>query len=204
MRAKSKITTVLGIVVLATMFVSVASAECGPQQGAKFQKQSWDGVSNPASLLQVNFPFFNEPIVGMWHVVFTAEGNKGSMAPPDGAIIDNAVAVWHNDGTEIMNSGRPAQDGNFCLGVWEPTGHYRYKLNHFALGNDTTNAPSGIGNPAGPTHIQETVTLGLDGDHFTGTFILDATSPTGSIEAHIIGSIKATRITVNTPLSSFF
>ena len=205
MRVKNKIAAVaFGIVMLAAMFVSAASAECGPMNGAKFQKQSWDGMSSPASLLQVNFPFFNEPIVGMWHVIFTAKGNTGAMAPPDGAPIDNAIVVWHSDGTEIMNSGRPAQDGNFCLGVWEPTGRFRYKVNHFALGNDTTNAPSGIGNPAGPTHIQESVALGLDGNHYSGTFILDATDTSGNVVAHILGVIKATRITVNTPVSSFF
>ncbi len=31
--------------------------------------------------------------------------------------VDNAFVQWHSDGTEIMNSRRPAQDGNFCLGV---------------------------------------------------------------------------------------
>jgi hypothetical protein len=54
-------------------------------------------------------------IVGMWHVTFTAKGN--SEGPPDNTPIDNAVVVWHSDRTEIMNSGRPAQDGDFCLGV---------------------------------------------------------------------------------------
>lgn len=30
-----------------------------------------------------------------------------------------------------MNSLRPPQDGNFCLGVWEQTGRSKYYLNHF-------------------------------------------------------------------------
>ena len=146
---------------------------------------------------------FEDPIVGMWKVLFIAKGN-GSGGPPDEAVIDSAIVQWHADGTEIMNSGRPAQDGNFCLGVWEKTGINKYKLNHFALGNDPANAPSGIGNPAGPTHIQEAVTLSRDGNQYSGSFILDATDPSGNSEAHIIGVIKATRITVNTPLSVFF
>ncbi|MGA7927610.1 MAG: hypothetical protein WCA20_16670 [Candidatus Sulfotelmatobacter sp.] len=29
-----------------------------------------------------------------------------------------------------MNSARPAQDGNFCLGVWTRTGKLKYYLNH--------------------------------------------------------------------------
>ena len=138
----------------------------------------------------------------MWRVQFIAEGNTGSMAPPDGVVIDNAIVVWHADGTEIMNSGRPAQDGNFCLGVWERKGFFRYKVNHFALGNDTSNAPSGIGNPGGPTRIQESVTLSPDGNHYTGSFTLDATNPDGSSAAHIVGVIKGTRINVNTTIQS--
>lgn len=199
MRAKSKIAAVaFGILMLATMFVSAASAECGPLNGPKFQKQSWDGASSPASFLQVNNPL--EPIVGMWHVQFIAEGNKGSMAPPDNTVIDSALVVWHADGTEIMNSGRPAQDGNFCMGVWERTGFFRYRLNHFALGNDTANSPSGIGNPAGPTRFQESVLVSPDGNHYTGNFTLDAANPDGSPAAHIVGVVKATRITLNTTI----
>lgn len=197
MRIKNKLASVaVGIVVLATMFVATASAECGPQ----FKKQSWDGASNPASLLQVNEQF--EPVVGMWHVLFIAEGNTGSMAPPDGAVIDNAVVVWHADGTEIMNSGRPAQDGNFCLGVWQRTGFFQYSVNHFALGNDTTNAPTGIGNPAGPTRIVENIVLSRDCRHYTGKFTLDATDTNGVVTAHIVGMIKATRLTINSTIQN--
>lgn len=198
MKAKRKFATILGIVALATMFVSTANAACGSQ--GKLKPQSWNGASSSASILPVNN--FFEPIVGMWQVQFIAEGNKGSMAPPDGAVIDNAVVVWHADGTEIMNSGRPAQDGNFCLGVWERTGIFRYKLNHFALGNDTENAPTGVGNPAGPTRIQESVILSPDGNHYTGSFTLDATNPDGSSAAHIVGVLKATRINLNTTIQN--
>jgi len=84
-------------------------------------------------------------IVGMWHVTFTADTMNGS---PFSAVLDNAVVVWHSDGTEIMNSSRPAQDGNFCMGVGTRTGKSKYLLNHIAWqGNDPENAPSGIGNP---------------------------------------------------------
>ena len=198
MKAKRKFATILGIVALATMFVTTANAACGSQ--GQLKPQSWNGASSTASLLQVN-DFF-EPIVGMWQVQFIAEGNKGSMAPPDGAVIDSAVVVWHADGTEIMNSGRPAQDGNFCLGIWQRTGFFTYKVNHFALGNDTENAPTGVGNPAGPTRIQESVTLSRDGNSYTGSFTLDASNPDGSPAAHIVGVLKATRINLNTTIQN--
>jgi len=110
--------------------------------------------------------------------------------------MDNAIVVWHSDKTEIMNSGRPPQDGDFCMDVWKRTGKSRYKLNHFAWGgNDTTNTPSGIGNPTGPTRIVEEVTLSPDGNHYVGTFTLDATDTSGTPMAHIIGVITATRVT---------
>jgi hypothetical protein len=68
-------------------------------------------------------------IVGMWHVIFTAKTSNGKDIPE--TVVDNALAVWHSDKTEIMNSVRPPQDGNFCLGVWEQTGRNAYYLNHF-------------------------------------------------------------------------
>jgi hypothetical protein len=53
--------------------------------------------------------------VGFWKVTFTAEGN--TEGPPDDTPIDSGYVQWHSDGTEIMNSGRPPQNGNICLGV---------------------------------------------------------------------------------------
>lgn len=184
----------LGVAILAALLVSNADAQCGTSK-AHLKRQSWDGVSNPASLLRVDQTL--DPIVGMWHVTFTAEGNEAG--PPNGTPIDNSIVVWHNDGTEIMNSIRPAQDGNFCLGVWGKTGSYTYKLNHMPWGgNDTTNAPSGIGDPQGGAQILEEITLSADGNHYTGKFTLDAYDPSGNLTAHIIGVINATRVTVNT------
>jgi hypothetical protein len=138
------------------------------------------------------------PIVGMWHVTFTAQGN-GTAGPPDKTPIDNAMVVWHSDHTEIMNSGRPPQDGDFCMGVWEEVGKCKYKLNHFAwAGYDTTNAPEGIGKPAGPTHIVEEVTVSADGKSYTGSFTLDAYDTSFNLTTHIIGVIQGTRITTST------
>jgi len=198
--------TAMGIILIGTMLTATANAACGNGQSAgALKRQSWnDSNRYPSGSLILAHDGSGDPIVGMWKVAFIAKGNTGPEAPPDGAVIDAAIVQWHSDGTEIMNSGRPAQDGNFCLGVWEKVGYNKYKLNHFALGNDPDNAPSGIGNPAGPTHIQEGVTLSRDGNQYSGWFILDATDPSGNAGPHIIGVIKATRITVNTPLSVFF
>ncbi len=176
-----------------------ANAQCASRAGAVLHHQSWQGSGTQfGSFLLASDRYEEDPIVGTWHVKFTAEGNTGSEAPPDGTPIDNAIVQWHNDKTEIMNSGRPAQDGNFCLGVWKKTGKFSYRLNHFALGNDTENAPSGIGNPAGPTRILEDVVLDPDGNSYTGSFTLNAYSAANVRVAHIVGVISATRITVST------
>ncbi len=133
-------------------------------------------------------------------MIFTAEGN-GKDGPPDKTPIDNAIAIWHSDKTEIMNSGRPAQDGDFCLGVWESLGGCKYKLSHFAWGgNDTTNAPEGVGKPLAASHIVEELTLSEDGKSFSGTFTLDAYDTSFNSAAHIVGVIKGTRVTVSTTI----
>lgn len=190
-------TIAFGIVLTCAIVSTTAHAACGDfKTGTKLHRQSWDfGSTSPASLLlTADDP---DPIAGMWHVTFTARGNESG--PPDGTPIDNAMAVWHSDGTEIMNSDRPAQDGNFCLGVWQKTGRQTYKLNHMPwAGNDTTNAPSGIGNPQGAVQLMEEITLSSDGKHYAGTFTLDAYDPSGNPVAHIVGVIAATRVTVNT------
>jgi hypothetical protein len=189
----------IGVALLVTIFSPCASAACGDanQFAAKLHRQSWQGAASlqPGSLLRVADD--SDAIVGMWHVTFTAQGNQNG--PPDGTPIDNALATWHSDGTELMNSARPPQDGDFCMGVWKRTGRFTYKLNHLAwFANDTANAPGGIGNPTGPTRIFQQITLSADRNHYSGTFTLDAYDTSGTQVVHIVGVIAATRITVNT------
>jgi hypothetical protein len=185
--------------VSACLLTATASAACGDANkfGGSLHRQSWRGSEplQPGTLLTIADD--SDLIVGMWHVTFTAQGNE--VGPPDGAPIDNSLVTWHSDGTELMNSGRPPQDGDFCMGVWKKTGKNTYKLNHFAWGgNDTTNAPGGIGNPQGPARFFEEITLSPDGKHYTGHFTLDAYDTNGTQVAHIVGVVAATRITINT------
>jgi hypothetical protein len=205
-----KFATALGLVLIGTILTATASAECGSyvpgrNAGPVVTPQSWSGSEfSSASLLMVSERESNDSIVGMWKFTFTAQGNTGPGAPPDGVPLDIGFTQWHSDGTEIINSGRPPQDGSFCLGVWEKTGKSRYRFNHFAIGYDTANAPSGIGNPTGPTHIVGDVMVSRDGKHYAGTFTLDAYDTSNILIAHLVGIITATRITVHTPASSIF
>src|ERR1700733_15552061 len=106
----------LSILLMAAGLSALAAAQCAIPV-AKYHKQAWR-IGDPAlSLIQTADAV--EPIVGMWHVTFTAKGNADG--PPDGTVIDNALLILHSDGTEVMNSARPPQDGNICIGVWEKT-----------------------------------------------------------------------------------
>lgn len=132
----------VGGLALTLTAVPNALAKCG-QPDKMGHPASWDVPSGPAQLTTVGEEV--DPIVGMWHVIFTAQGN-GKDGPPNKTPIDNAMAIWHSDKTEIMNSGRPAQDGDFCLGVWEALGGCKYKLSHFAWGATTPPThPKGLG-----------------------------------------------------------
>jgi hypothetical protein len=209
-----RFTVTLGLVLVGTILTAKASAEClsylpGHKAGAVVSPQSWTGAefSSASLVLASDHDSEDDSIVGFWKVTFTAEGN-GKEGPPDDTLIDSAYVQWHSDRTEIMNSGRPPQNGNFCMGVWKKTGSSKYKLNHFATGNVIDpNDPTAIGPPSGPTHLVEDIMVSRDGKHYAGTFTLDAydTPSNGNKRlAHIIGVITATRITVHTPVSSVF
>jgi len=129
-------------------------------------------------------------IVGLWKFTFIAEGNSGI---PDGTLIDQGIAAWHSDGTEIMNSGlRPPITGNFCMGVWKQVGTSGYKLNHFGLSWDPTGTTF-----VGPANIREKVAISSDGNSYAGTFSIDQYDTSGNLLAHVIGNVGAKRLTAD-------
>lgn len=186
---------------VAAALAPVSEAQCGAKLPS-IKPMSGQVESAGAHLLRTGAKNDAAPtasIVGMWHVVFTATTSNGAVIPK--TVIDSALQVWHNDGTEMMNSGRPPQDGNFCMGVYEPTGELTYKLNHFAWGaNDYVpgTAEGVVGPPIGGVHYQETIVLGPGGKHYTGSFTLDEYDTAGRVVQSFTGTLKATRITVNT------
>lgn len=188
--------------VLSLTIAPGALAQCG-LSGKLVKPSSWQpqigGVHLMKAALVDDGDEDSPSIVGMWHVKFTAHSINGEAIPDPGAVIDNSVVVLHADGTEIMNSSRPAQDGNFCLGVWKRTGKLSYFLNHIPWqGNDPSGGPSGIGNPAGGAQILEQITLSPDGNHYSGTFTETAYDLAGNIEVTFTGTLSATRITAAT------
>lgn len=201
-------TTGIGVLSLVFSMAPVALAQCG-LPGKPIKPSTWRpqyGTASPrlANAALDNFDEHQPPIVGMWHVVFTAQTQNGDALPAGGAVIDNAVVVWHADETEVMNSARSAQDGNFCLGVWKQTGDRTYLLNHIAwAGNvyDPTAPPDTIGAPQAGVQIIEKITLSEDRDSYTGTFTLHAYDTSGKVYTRFTGVISAKRITPNTPFS---
>jgi hypothetical protein len=121
-----------------------------------------------ARLILVDNDQNNRPsIVGLWSIRLIAGGQT----------VDFGYSAWHDDGTEIMNSGgHAASTGNFCLGAWTQTGPNRYHLNHIALAydptkwnspGDATHAPGGF---IARISLIEEVVLAPNGKSFTGRF----------------------------------
>ena len=152
----------------------------------------------PAALAAQNDQGENSiSIVGFWHVVFTSQGTTNPPIP-DGVVIDAGFSQWHSDHTEILNSSRPPAIANFCLGAWAKTGANTYTLNHFALSFNPD------GTMQGPANIRETVSLSADGNTYSGTFSIDQYDTHLNLLAHIVGTISATRVTVNTKPTDIF
>lgn len=173
-------TSVLGGLLLVTVFAGTASAGCGYQPE---QKRAWQPRIQLKTAAFVLVDNDQDPIVGMWKVQLLANGG----------VFDFGYSQWHGDGTEILNSGgRAPATENFCLGVWKKTGHDTYKLNHFALSYD---AATGALNAT--VNIHENVTLDHSGNTYTGTFSVDIFTPAGAPAGHIAGTITGTRVTAD-------
>lgn len=211
----------------AAMLAASAGAQCVSAAGwkAAVKPAAWTATNNGARLLRAAYPQDEQAnglpsIVGMWHVHLVSQTVSGAMGvpvPPPNVEIDAGFQQWHSDGTEMLNSGRPAANTNFCMGVWEQVGPRTFKLNHFALSytqGPPANADEGPTNIfVGPTSITETVTVSPDGKTFTGSFTISdykesdppsVAQPTIVWQDTITGLISATRVTVNTPISPDF
>ena len=137
--------------------------------------------------------FNTATIVGFWKSTWLSMGNMTHNPPiPDGAEIDYGYGQWHNDGTEIFNSGghSPAS-GNICFGTWVRTGFFTYELTHYALSFNTTGALSN------KVVILEAVTLDPSGNEYSGTFTITIYDLNDNPVDHVTGTLSSTRITVD-------
>jgi hypothetical protein len=203
------IATIFGALLIGSLMAVNVGAQCGASDGPLTSNTATallmhsTSVSTAATVVTAQASLAQHPasaavspvgapIVGFWHVKFIS---KGTGFIPDGTVVDMGFSQWHSDGTEILNSSRPPATSNFCLGVWAKTGPSTYKLNHFALSSDLN------GNMIGPANIREDVTLDTNGTSYSGTFSISQYDTSGNLLVHIVGEVKATRITVDTKLS---
>jgi hypothetical protein len=134
-------------------------------------------------------------IVGMWSFLLISKGNTThNPSIPDGTQLNFGYTILNSDGTEILNAGArsPAQQ-NFCLGVWQKTGHSTYQVNHIALNYNAT-----TGALLGKILLNEKLTLSPGGTAYSGTFDETVFDTMGNKTDHLTGQITAQRITVDT------
>lgn len=176
-----------------------ANAECGLYR-PHVSPSSWQPQAAPGYFLKTAFVTGGQDsadtttqptIVGLWKEHWISKGSEGI---PDGTEVDAGYSQWHSDGTEVNVSGmRAPMTGDVCLGVWEKIGPCSYKLNHIGMSYDSTGL-----NLVGPAVIRQNLTLNDKGDEVSGTFTIDQYDESGNKLAHVQGTIKGTRFTINT------
>ena len=174
---------VLGALGSLALAAPAAWAGCGDV--AAVAPAAWDEGpihAGDARLIRTDVTGGARSIVGLWDVKFYVGGS----------LFDFGYAAWHDDGTEIMNSGgRSPASQNFCMGVWTATGPFSYALNHYALSYDPA-----TGKLNGKVTIKENVQVEGKGQAFSGTFTLDVFDPVSNANvAHLAGQITGKRLT---------
>lgn len=157
----------------------------------KMEKQSWHGGA--ARLMNVDWRHHDDDIVGFWN--FTVIGQGNGTLQFDGKVVDQGLQQYHDDGTEMSNAStqNPATQ-NYCLGTWEQTGPYAYKLNHFAYLYDGT--PANKVN--GLVRVRQNVVLSRDGNEINGTEITELYTLDRNLMLTIKGVLSGKRITTAT------
>ncbi len=130
-----------------------------------------------------NFPGYSDSIVGLWHVVYSANGGT----------FNETFDQWHSDGTEFENAYLLPAQGNICFGVWKTVAPRTVKLHHIGW----TFAVPGDGQLSGTFTLDEMNTVSRDGKTYTGNFTFKTFDLNGVQGADITGTIAATRITVD-------
>jgi hypothetical protein len=183
----------LAVAALSTILAAGAKADCGPSQNARIQAgfpahqfaqtllTAQASGRNVLDAREAEGQSNNASIVGMWNITFTSGGQ----------VVDQGFDVWHSDGTEVLNDNPPPSTGNVCLGIWQQTGRFTFKLKHPSWTYDNN------GNLTGIATIREQVTLDSNGNRFKGTFTVDVADLNGNPILHLEGTVSATRITVD-------
>lgn len=184
----------IGLAVAAILAVSFAVtsayADCGSMAGMKSTVSAFPALAdanaqsagengNEANPIPTSGQ--NHPIVGMWHVIYTAGGS----------LFAETLKQWHSDGTEFENVDHNPAIGNVCLGVWKEVGIRTVRLHHLGW---LFNAD---GSPGGYFFQDETDTVAENGGSYTGKFTFRTFTQQGEFTGfEVTGTIAALRITV--------
>ncbi len=123
----------------------------------------------------------NHPIVGLWHVTYTAGGS----------LFAESLKQWHSDGTEFENVDHNPAIGSVCLGVWRGVGARTVRLHHIGWLFNANGSPGGF------FFQDETDTVAANGRSYTGKFTFRTFTQQGKFTGfEVTGTIAALRITV--------
>ena len=148
-------------------------------------------------------------IVGFWTFEWRAKADStlpnDNPGIPDGALLDFGLIQWHEDGTEITNSGgRTPAVGDVCMGSWKQVGRSTFRLRHLALGYGPPPGP--VMGYQGVAVLEMEVKVDSGGRNYHGNFTLtqymskfDPTIPgsefdQSTVEFTLSGTVKATRV----------
>jgi hypothetical protein len=148
-------------------------------------------------------------IVGFWTFEWRARADAAlpndNPGIPDGALLDFGLVQWHEDGTEITNSGgRTPAVGDVCMGAWKQVDRSTFILRHLALGYGPPPGP--VMGYQGVAVLEMRVKVDSGGHTYHGNFTLtqymskfDPTVPgsefdESTVEFTLSGTVKATRV----------
>ena len=144
--------------------------------------------------------FDPHPIVGLWHLIYTADSVTGAPGifpptPPNFAFLES-YKTWHRDRTEFENAFLDPKGGNICFGVWKQTGERSVQLHHIGLMFNTDGSVKAV------FTTDETNTVSYDGKSYSGKFTFRLFPPadvygTGPAIVTVTGTTAGTRITVD-------
>ena len=194
--AMTKAFATLGLAAVGACFAANANAACYDEAFKsllpKMQKQSYGGDAR-VGMMNVDWRHHDDDIVGLWNIVVTGKGNGNSF---DGTIVDHGLQHWHDDGTEFLNSeNHNPSTQNFCMGIWEQTGPWTYRTNHFAF---SYNSGTSIDAPTFVVRIRDEVTLSHNGNEINGKETTDIYTPDGNLVVTIKGVLVGKRVTMDT------
>ena len=184
----SRISGVITLVWIAALMFGAtnANAACGLTGTGSGNPIRYPMLAQAANDQDDGFaPAFSDSIVGLWHVVYTADGNT----------FNETFDQWHSDGTEFENAWLPPDVGNICFGVWKEIAPRTVRLHHIGWTFTPGSTPP---TASGTFTLDETNKVSRDGRTYAGTFIFKTYDINGTTTGmKVEGTIAATRITVN-------